>query len=226
MMSRLVYALMVLLLSGLSGNVEGLRLRGIPTIPTGVGGPIAAMGAAFQENKGPKKDEGPLINKLKENAEHIMEEQVAQDLRTLGAKKEAYLLAHQNLVKLVYIGGCPRAYSALCPKGWTESPGQTCTPPEAYSGPCGKTALGMFAAADKEDFAWRCRASWACEDSCAKEFSGCPSGWKLEGSGTCAAPANYDGICSPTTNFETFSNRRKAEWATMCSAKWPCAGPK
>jgi hypothetical protein len=79
------------------------------------------MGSAFQENKGPKKDEGPLINKLREHAERVVGEQVAQDLRTLAAKKEAYLLAHQNVVKLVHIGGCPRAYSALCPKGWTES---------------------------------------------------------------------------------------------------------
>ena len=102
-------------------GVGGVQLRGIPTFPTGVGGPIAAMGNAFQENKGPKKDEGPLINKLRENAERVAGEQVAQELRTLAAKKEAYLLAHQNVVKLVHIGGCPRAYSTLCPKGWAES---------------------------------------------------------------------------------------------------------
>ena len=44
-----------------------------------------------------------------------------------------------------------------------------------YSGPCGKSALGSFSAADKEDFAWRCRVSWACEDACVKDFSACPS---------------------------------------------------
>jgi CPW-WPC domain-containing protein len=92
-----------------------------------------------------------------------------------------------------------------------------------YTGPCGETALGTFSAPDKEDFAWRCKASWACEDACVKDFSSCPSGWTAQGGGVCAAPSDYDGICSPSTRFETFSSLRKAEWAAMCSAKWPCA---
>ena len=98
-----------------------------------------------------------------------------------------------------------------------------------YSGPCGKSALGSFSAADKEDFAWRCRVSWACEDACVKDFSACPSEcvqrclsfmfvahhdtfnvvrflsstccrWTRSGSGACQAPSDYDGICSPTTS--------------------------
>ena len=50
-----------------------------------------------------------------------MEEEVAQELRTGEAKKAAYLLASQGVVKLVYIGGCSRAYSEPCPKGWGEA---------------------------------------------------------------------------------------------------------
>ena len=79
------------------------------------------MGNSFQDNKPPPKDEQPLINKLKDTAEQVMEEEVAQELRTGEAKKAAYLLASQSVVKLVHTGGCPRAYSQACPKGWTEA---------------------------------------------------------------------------------------------------------
>ena len=79
------------------------------------------MGNSFQDNKPPPKDDQPLINKLKDTAEQVLEEEVVQELRTEDAKKAAYLLASQNVVKLVYIGGCSRAYSQLCPKGWAEA---------------------------------------------------------------------------------------------------------
>ena len=120
MMSQaLVFTLGVLF--GLSEKGDGIRVRGIPTFPSGISDSVAAMGNSFQDNKPPPKDERPLINKLKETAEQVLEEEVAQELRTAEAKKAAYLLASQNVVKLVYIGGCPRAYAEPCPKGWAEA---------------------------------------------------------------------------------------------------------
>jgi CPW-WPC domain-containing protein len=202
-----------------TGEALQLRSRGLPTFPDGTAEGVVAMGNSFQDNKGPKKDEQPLINKLKENAEQVLEEQVAQGLRSGQTAKAAYLLAHQNVVKQIYIGGCPRAYSKACPKGWSESAGG-CEPPEEYTGPCAPTSLAGFSAADKEDFSWRCLASWPCENACKKDFSSCPSGWTQAGGGACAAPSDYDGICSPKTSFATFSDARKAEWAAMCSANW------
>ena len=111
----------VAVLFRLSGKGTGIEVRGIPTFPSGISDSVAAMGNSFQDNKPPPKDEQPLINKLKDTAEQVMEEEVAQELRTGEAKKTAYLLASQNLVKQVYIGGCPRAYLQPCPKGWAEA---------------------------------------------------------------------------------------------------------
>jgi hypothetical protein len=113
--------LSVIVLLGLVAQSEAMRLRGIPTFPSGIADSVAGMGNSFQNNKPPPKDEQPLINKLKETAEQVMEEEVAQELRTGATKKAASLLASQSVVKLVHVGGCPRAYSQACPKGWAEA---------------------------------------------------------------------------------------------------------
>ena len=114
-----VLTLTVLL--GFVAECGGIRLRGVPTFPSGIADSVAGMGNSFQDNKPPPKDEQPLINKLKDTAGQVLEEEVVQELRTEEAKKVAYLLASQNVVKLVYIGGCSRAYSQPCPKGWAEA---------------------------------------------------------------------------------------------------------
>ena len=108
-------------LLGFASECDGVRRRGVPTFPSGIADSVAGMGNSFQDNKPPPKDEQPLINKLKDTAGQVLEEEVVQELRTEEAKKAAYLLASQNVVKLVYIGGCPRAYSQPCPKGWAEA---------------------------------------------------------------------------------------------------------
>ena len=119
-MSRAL-VLTVVALSGVIANGARVGLRGIPTFPSGLADSVAGLGNSFQDNKPPPKDEQPLIKKLKDTAEEVMEEEVAQELRSGEAKKAAYLLASQGVVKLVYIGGCSRAYSEPCPKGWGEA---------------------------------------------------------------------------------------------------------
>ena len=114
-MSRILL-LSVIVLLGLVAQSEAMRLRGIPTFPSGIADSVAGMGNSFQNNKPPPKDEQPLINKLKETAEQVMEEEVAQELRTGATKKAASLLASQSVVKLVHVGGCPRAYDRWRPR--------------------------------------------------------------------------------------------------------------
>ena len=41
---------------------------------------------------------------------------------------------------------------------------------EKNDGRCGETG----SIADKESFAWKCRAAWACAASCAKSYDKCP----------------------------------------------------
>merc|ERR1712203_634543 len=89
-------------------------------------------------------------------------------------------------------------------------------------GLCGAVDLRKLSFAEKEEFAWRCRAEFPCASSCSRNFSGCPLDWVDFGSGLCLAPVGYEGICSPATDFTTFSKVKKANWASRCGVTWPC----
>lgn len=44
--------------------------------------------------------------------------------------------------------------------------------------------------------------SFPCVGECTQDFmQSCPSGWSLDGSGSCVAPASYDGQCVTTKDF-------------------------
>merc|ERR1712194_718753 len=133
------------------------------------------------------------------------------------------MLCDTQLAKLMYVGGCSRDYTSPCPRGWLARENGACQPPPNYAGKCEVANMTGKSSADKEAFALRCSASWPCSASCRKDFSSCPSGWTNAGSSLCLAPMGYAGLCSPATDFATFSDRGKADWAALCSAKWPCA---
>ena len=44
-------------------------------------------------------------------------------------------------------------------------------------------------------------------------------GWASSGT-LCTAPAEYDGICSPSMDFASYSVDNKIEWGAMCGAEW------
>lgn len=125
----------------------------------------------------------------------------------------AFAAVSEKALKLIYVGGCPRDFSG-CPMGWSESAG-VCTPPSDYAGPC---AAGTIS--DKEEFAWKCRASWPCS-SCTRDYGGCPAGWTMV-DGLCTAPSDYLGDCSTAMDFSPFSEKKKAEIAAMCGYSFPC----
>ena len=56
---------------------------------------------------------------------------------------------------------------------------------------------------------------------CAKNFSGCPSGWASMGS-DCLAPVNYSGSCGRSVSFAGFAPFEKAALAAKCDASFPC----
>ena len=49
-----------------------------------------------------------------------------------------------------------------------------CEPGDGYDGLCAGANLQKMPAAEKEQWSWKCRASWPCVSSCSKSFSGCP----------------------------------------------------
>ena len=56
---------------------------------------------------------------------------------------------------------------------------------------------------------------------CAKNFSGCPSGWASMGS-DCLAPVNYSGSCGRSVSFAGLAPFEKAALAAKCDASFPC----
>merc|ERR1712032_375465 len=134
----------------------------------------------------------------------------------------AYIAVRLRILKLIHTGGCPRDMSG-CPLDWEEKTGRVCEPTSNYVGRCGATDLSNYSSSAKEEFAWKCRASWPCAASCEKKVNACPLEWdNLDG--LCIAPLSYDGICSPAMDFKTFSLNQKGEWAAMCGSSWPCVG--
>ena len=133
----------------------------------------------------------------------------------------AFAMAQARLLKSEYVGGCPRDMSG-CPTLWADRSDGLCEPPQDYDGLCTAVDVAGLSIEQKEDFAWKCKASWPCAPSCKLDFATCPEAWDNL-NGLCLAPSSYDGICSPAMMFTSFTLQQKAEWAAMCSARWPCA---
>jgi hypothetical protein len=132
MSQALVFTLGVLF--GLSEKGDGIRVRGIPTFPSGISDSVAAMGNSFQDNKPPPKDERPLINKLKETAEQVLGRRGCAGAEN-GRSKEGSLLAG-------FAECCEtRAY-------WRLSSGLRGTVPEGLGGGIGKNNVGFHSGYD------------------------------------------------------------------------------
>ena len=130
----------------------------------------------------------------------------------------AYMLVHANVLKQNFIGGCIRDYGD-CPRNWVAVDGN-CVPPIDYVGFCGPIELQKLAAIQIEEFSWRCKAAFPCVSSCVKDFSACPEQWVDAGAGLCLAPLEYEGICSPATDFNALSASQKASWGSQCGVDW------
>ena len=149
-------------------------------------------------------------------------EEVSDSNKLTSLKKAAFVAVSTNLLKSIYVGGCPRDYAASkCPIDWEESGSGVCAPSASYSGLCGPQNVGAMSGAELEDFQWKCRASWPCTSGCSLNFDSCPSGWTSSSEG-CVAPKDYSGICAPVTNFSKMSSADKQQWASMCGASFGC----
>ena len=104
----------------------------------------------------------------------LIDEQTHNNLR-----ESAYVRVHQHVLQTIFVGGCPRNMSG-CPLGWLGSNG-ACEPPPDHTGLC--AGYKELTAAQKETFAWKCRAQWPCENACEKDFEQCPAAWVSLGAG-------------------------------------------
>ena len=187
--------------------------------PSGIEHILHEMSSRADQLDGLHVDDSAALSELKQETLQTVTGRLAENSNAARVANIAYVLASAQVRRLRFVGGCPRAMRG-CPLGWTGH-GGACSPPSDYDGWCGDVGVDQMSASEKEEFAWKCGASWPCE-TCRTHFDGCPAGW-LENAGLCLAPPEYDGICSPVMDFSTFSVARMAEWSAMCSARWPCA---
>ena len=192
-----------------------------PAFPDGVAAIVADMHARMTSASAEHGDDAEVVAKLKQDGLVAIAEDLAYDARFNQLETAAFAMVQARVLKFEYAGGCPRDMSG-CPTFWADQSNGLCAPPDDYDGLCASTDVNGLSAEQKEDFAWKCRASWPCAPSCKLDFRTCPNTWDNI-DGLCLAPSSYDGICSPAMMFTSFTPQQKAEWAAMCSARWPCA---
>ncbi|CAK0789264.1 unnamed protein product, partial [Prorocentrum cordatum] len=131
----------------------------------------------------------------------------------------AYTMAHVRILQRVFAGGCPRDVTK-CPREWDRTASGACSPPSDYDGWCGDVDARDMSPAEIEAFSWKCKASWPCAAPCKLDFGSCPVAWRSQGSGACAAPAEYNGMCRRAADFSNQTASQKASWAAMCDVAW------
>jgi CPW-WPC domain-containing protein len=192
-----------------------------PTFPNGVAALVADMRDRLTSASVEHGDDAEAVAQLKTEGLDALAEDLAYDEQSNRLATVAFAMVQARVLKSEYVGGCPRDMSG-CPTSWADQSSGLCEPPGDYDGLCVATDVNGLSIEQKEDFAWKCKASWPCSPSCKLDFETCPDKWDNL-NGLCLAPSSYDGICSPAMMFSSFTSQQKAEWAAMCGARWPCA---
>jgi len=192
-----------------------------PLFPPGVDETLSNMDRDSSSVDMHNPDEPQVLKSMEDRASSSLQADLAEAEEESALYQAAYIAARVRVLKSMFSGGCARDFQTSCPAGWVENDG-VCSPPDTYEGRCGDVASSELSnAADKESFSWKCRAEWPCRPACKRYFSTCPEGWTHKGN-MCAAPAAYDGICSPLMDFATYSTADKIQWGTLCGVEWPC----
>lgn len=191
------------------------------SFPDGVAALVADMRHRMTSASAEHGDDTEAVAKLEQEGVASIAKDLAYDEQSDRLETLAFTMVQERVLKLEYVGGCPRDMSG-CPTSWSDKGNGSCEPPAGYDGSCAATNVEELSVEQKEDFAWKCKASWPCMPSCKLDFGTCPDAWEnLDG--LCLAPSTYDGTCSPAMMFSSLSSQQKANWAAMCNARWPCA---
>ena len=209
-----------LLFSCLACRTAGAVQSG-PTFPDGLAAVVSDVRDHMTSASVEQGDDAEAVAHLENEGLAALAEDLAYDEQSNRLATVAFAMVQARVLKSEYVGGCPRDMSG-CPTSWADQSNGLCEPPADYDGLCTATDFKLFSIGQKEDFAWKCRASWPCAPSCKLDFETCPDTWDNL-NGLCLAPSSYDGICSPAMMFSSFTSQQKAEWAAMCGARWPCA---
>lgn len=151
-----------------------------------------------------------------------------QNLNTTGlSSKDKMLIAARCDASWPCDGIGRRAYSALCPQGWTAQGGGYCAAPSSYVGQCDHVKQFISTeVAEKQSLEKACGVSWPVASQCVRDLSVlCPLGWyrnpDWSGVDECLAPSWYS-KCNRMQSFGDMSFEAKQNWAVMCGVDWPC----
>jgi len=148
--------------------VAGVAAQSVnPTLPGNSGAAVAkvqsilnevtgASGASSATSSGRGGERAALQEIIAKGKAQLIED-VLDDKKQESAAAHAYINARAATLKQTYSGGCARLFE-VCPSGWTDA-GSACV--NNGAGFCGSMSKS-WSSAKKEDFAWRCRASFPC----------------------------------------------------------------
>lgn len=154
-----------------------------PTFPNGIAGVVADMRDRMTGASVEHGDDAEAVAHLKDESLAALAEDLAYDEQSNRLAAVAFSMVQARVLKSEYVGGCPRDMSG-CPTSWSDQSNGLCEPPEDYEGLCAATDVKGLSIEQKEDFAWKCRASWPCAPSCKLDFGTCPDTWE-----------NLNGLC-------------------------------
>lgn len=129
-----------------------------PAFPDGVAALVADMRDRMSSASVEHVDDSEAVAKLKQEGLVALSTDLAHDEQSDRLDATAFAMVQARVLKLAYVGGCPRVMSG-CPTSWADNGNGVCTPPEDYDGLCAAVDVGALSREQKEDFAWQCRAS-------------------------------------------------------------------
>ena len=162
--------------------------------------------------------ERAVLDQLIARGKQTLVEQLLAEKQQESAAAHSYIAVKKSALKSKTLGGCARFFE-VCPSGYSDQGSYCVNNGEGFCGTFDKS----WSNEKKAEFAWRCNADFACQSQCKTNYGvSCPETWSKSASGACIAPSSYNGICSPSTNFDEFDGEGKASWAALCDASWPC----
>ena len=137
-----------------------------PIFSDGVATVMSSLAERQARFTSPAKDDVTKVESLKTQGADRLQHDLITGMDRTELAKFAYEIVHVRMLKMKFLGGCPRNFGD-CPAGWANS-SKFCEPPASYEGLCGHFALRGAPSKLVEDFAWRCKADFPCRAACEK----------------------------------------------------------
>jgi CPW-WPC domain-containing protein len=131
-----------------------------PSFPGSAESASSTISRVLSSATGGGKNDGAAVQAAIANGSKSLGARVASDMNLSALRKDAFIAVHMRVRKMLHNGGCPRSFSG-CPIDFAERDGG-CHPGSTYDGFCSAQSFNGFSTAQKEDWSFKCGASWPC----------------------------------------------------------------